>query len=117
MNFLLRLVVQFHPVNISDCSNDVINYFLVYSLAYLGSCGTCMSFSSVYVNLDELKVYTMRKRRTVRLINACPSKPAKLNMVKNSKQTSIIDFTIASLMAIGPSYRNTSRSIVYLMLA
>ena len=76
-----------------------------------------MSFSPVYVNLDELKVYTMRKRRTVRLINACPSKPAELNMVKNSKQTSIIDFTIASLMAIGPSYRNTSRSIVYLMLA
>jgi len=44
-------------------------------------------------------------------------KPAELNVVKNSKQTSIIDFTISSLVAIGTSYRNTSRSIVYLFTA
>ena len=42
-------------------------------------------------------------------------KPAELNVVKNSKQTSIIGFTISSLVAISTSYRNTSRSIVYLI--
>ena len=43
-------------------------------------------------------------------------KPAEINMVKNSKQTSIIGKT-SSLMPIGPSYRFTSWSIVYMMLA